>query len=70
MIKEDKSMKEIHGIMEKLSKKRSGMGPEEVIKDIKMGSELLKKKHNIVLKSPVSIRQILLQSASPLLRGR
>ena len=44
MIKEDKSMKEIHGIMEKLSKKRSGMGPEEVINDIKMGSELLKKK--------------------------
>jgi hypothetical protein len=44
MIKEEKSMKEIHTIMERLSKKRSGMSPREVIEDIRKGSEMMKQK--------------------------
>ena len=38
MIKEDKSMEEIHKIMEDLHNKRTKMSTEEIIKEIKEGA--------------------------------
>ena len=39
MIKEDKSMEEIHKIMEDLHNNRAKMSTEEIIKEIKEGAE-------------------------------
>ena len=50
MIKEDKSMEEIHIIMENLSKKRAGMGAEEIIKEINGSAAKLKKEYNARLR--------------------
>lgn len=58
MIKEEQSMKEIHTIMEKLSRKRSGMSPREVVEDIKKGSEMMKQKSNVLLKKPVTMKKV------------
>jgi hypothetical protein len=58
MIKEEKSMKEIHAIMEKLSKKRSGMSPGEVVEEIRKGSEMMKQKSNVVLRKPVTMKKV------------
>jgi hypothetical protein len=58
MIKEEQSMKEIHSIMEKLSKKRSGMSPKEVVEEIRKGSEIMKQKCNVVLKKPVTMKKV------------
>jgi hypothetical protein len=58
MIKEEKSMKEIHTIMERLSRKRSGMSPREVVEDIRKGSEMMKQKSNVLLKKPVTMKKV------------
>ena len=50
MIKEDKSMEEIHIIMENLSKKRAGMSTEEVIKEINGSAAKMKKEYNVRLR--------------------
>ncbi|WKZ15522.1 MAG: hypothetical protein QY317_16635 [Candidatus Jettenia caeni] len=55
MIKEDKSMEEIHKFMEDLHKKRAKMSTEEVIKEIKEGAEKIKKEYNVKLKRPVPL---------------
>ena len=52
MIKEGKSMEEIHKIMEDLHKKRAKMSPEEIIKEMKEGAEKIKKEYNAKLKKP------------------
>ena len=43
MIKEDKSMEEIHKIMEDLHNKRAKMSAEEIITEIKEGAEKIKR---------------------------
>ncbi len=55
MIKEDKSMKEIHKIMEDLHDKRAKMSTEEIITEIKEGAEKIKKEYNTKLKRPVPL---------------
>ena len=50
MIKEDKSMEEIHIIMENLSKKRAGMNAEESIKEINGSAAKIKKEYNVRLR--------------------
>ena len=55
MIKEDKSMEEIHKIMEDLHNKRTKMSTEEIIKEIKEGAGKIKKEYNTKLKSPVPL---------------
>lgn len=50
MIKEDKSMEEIHIIMENLSKKRAGMSAEEIIKEINGSAAKMKKGYNAKLR--------------------
>ena len=50
MIKEDKSMEEIHIIMENLSKKRAGMSAEEIIKEINGSAAKIKKEYNVRLR--------------------
>ena len=50
MIKEDKSMEEIHIIMENLSKKRAGMSAEEIIKEINGSAAKSKKEYNVRLR--------------------
>ena len=55
MIKEDKSMKEIHKIMEDLHDKRAKMSTEEIIKEIKEGAEKIKKEYNTKLKRHVPL---------------
>jgi hypothetical protein len=58
MIKEEQSMKEIHTIMERLSRKRSGMRPVEVVEEIRKGSEMMKQKSNLLLKKPVTMKKV------------
>ena len=55
MIKEDKSMEEIHKIMEDLHNKRTKMSTEEIIKEIKEGAGKIKKEYNTKLKRPVPL---------------
>ncbi len=55
MIKEDKSMEEIHKIMEDLHNKRAKMSTEEIIKEMKEGAEKVKKEYNVKFKRPVSV---------------
>lgn len=55
MIKEDKSMEEIHKIMEDLHNKRAKMSTEEIIKETKEGAEKIKKEYNTRLKRPVPL---------------
>ena len=50
MIKEDKSMEEIHIIMGNLSKKRAGMSAEEIIKEINGSAAKIKKEYNVRLR--------------------
>jgi len=52
MIKEDKSMKEIHKIMEDLHNKRAKMSTEEIIKEMKEGAEKVKREHDVKLRRP------------------
>ncbi|MDR4509308.1 MAG: hypothetical protein MRJ65_13965 [Candidatus Brocadiaceae bacterium] len=52
MIKEDRSMEEIHKIMERLHNKRVNLNSEEVIKEMKECAEKVKKKYTAKLKSP------------------
>lgn len=49
MIREMKSMAELHAIMEKLHDKRAGMSDAEVIRDIRDGAEQAKKKYGVTL---------------------
>jgi hypothetical protein len=51
MIKEDKSMAEIHEIMARLSHKRIGMTMDEIVKDIGEGAEGIKKKYKVKLRT-------------------
>jgi len=53
MIREKKSMEEIHKIMAKLHDARTGMSPEEIVKDIHAGAERVKSKYNLILKKMV-----------------
>ncbi|CAG1021694.1 hypothetical protein DOJK_01177 [Patescibacteria group bacterium] len=55
MIKEDKSMGEIHKIMEDLHNKRAKMSTEEIIKEMKESAEKIKKEYNTKLKRPVPL---------------
>ncbi len=55
MIKEDKSMEEIHKIMEDLHNKRAKMSTEEIIKEIKEGAGKIKKEYNTELTRPVPL---------------
>ncbi len=55
MIKEDKSMEEIHKIMEGLHNKRANMSTEEIIKEMKEGAEKVKKEYNAELKRSVPL---------------
>ena len=50
MIKEDRSMEDIHKIMEILSNKRIGLSKDEIIRDIEEGAEKTKKKYKMKLK--------------------
>ena len=56
MIKEDKSMKEIHKIMEDLHDKRAKMSTEEIITEIKEGAEKIKKEYNTKLKMIIRVK--------------
>ncbi len=51
MIKENKSMKEIHKIMENLSSKRSSMSTDDIVREINEGAETIKMKHNVKLRA-------------------
>ncbi len=51
MIKEDKSMAEIHKIMEDLHSHRVNLNSDDVIKDINEVAEKIKKLYNIKLRS-------------------
>ncbi len=51
MIKENKSMMEIHKIMENLSSKRTAMSAEDIVMEINDGAEKIKKKHNVKLRT-------------------
>lgn len=57
MINEDRSMKDLHGIMENLHKKRAGMSAEQIIKEIKEGAEKIKKEYKANLRKPVSVKK-------------
>ncbi len=57
MTKEKKSMAEIHSIMERLHAKRSGMSPNEIIRDIREGAEKAKRKHSVTLKKHAPARE-------------
>lgn len=50
MIREKKSMAEIHAIMERLHDKRVGMSAAEVVRDVRDGAEKAKKKYGVTLK--------------------
>ncbi len=50
MIKERRSMAEIHDIMERLYEKRIGMSDAEVVRDIRESAEAAKKKYGVTLK--------------------
>ena len=50
MTKEKKSMAEVHAIMERLHSKRSGMSPEDVIREIREVAEKAKTAHKVTLK--------------------
>ncbi|MDR4499342.1 MAG: hypothetical protein MRK02_15715 [Candidatus Scalindua sp.] len=49
MIKEYKSMEEIHKIVENLHNKRVNLDSDEVIKEMKDGAEKVKKEYNVKL---------------------
>lgn len=57
MIKEKKSMAEIHAIMEQLHDKRAGMNSDDVLSDIRHGAEKAKKEFGIALKRQ-SLKQV------------
>lgn len=57
MINEDRSMKDLHGIMEGLHKKRAGLSAEEIIREIKEGAEEIKIEYNAKLRKPVSVKE-------------
>ena len=50
MIKEYKSMEEIHKIVETLHNKRVNLDSDEVIKKMKEGAEKVKKEYNVKLR--------------------
>lgn len=50
MIKEDKSMSEIHKIMEDLHSKRVNLNSDDVIKEMSEGAEKIKKMYNVKLR--------------------
>ena len=52
MIREKKSMAEIHAIMERLHDKRAGMSGAEVVRDIREGAVAAKKKYGVTLTRP------------------
>lgn len=50
MIKEPKSMREVHEIMERLHEQRKGKSKDEVFQDIRKTVEMAEKKHGLQLK--------------------
>ena len=55
MTKEDKSMEEIHKIIEDLHNKRAKMSTEEIISEIKEGAEKIKREHDLKLRRPTPL---------------
>lgn len=55
MTKEDKSMEEIHKIMEDLHNKRAKMSTEEILKEMKEGAEKIKREHHVKLRMPTPL---------------
>ncbi|MBM2835576.1 MAG: Cobalamin biosynthesis protein [Candidatus Brocadiaceae bacterium] len=55
MTKEDKSMEEIHKIMEDLHNKRTKMSTEEILKEMKEGAAKVKREHDVKLRRPTPL---------------